>query len=456
MNFADYLQFMEAMTLSAEDLDFDVRNPSLILCSFKHDGKEYKVKMSRGFEQGVDYVWGVYFEGPRGTRTTNTSGTSSTAVYNKLLSCVQKLFKTEKVNGLKFTPAEEGMAIPYDLFYRSFLRPNPPRGAGFLMVSPYLYLSKDKVREVDFVPNVMPAYKMQMAKIELVKVEKAIGRIYDRINSGTGFATDRRTLSDLEAKKNLIVNKFSKTERDYSDSVFERRDRREDARIAAERESNRIRQEEARIRQEEAREQERVRAAKTENIKSFSGKILVMGGSLPYSELVRSEVRNILVSSPWISINAGDEDSRGQLVIMMSTIKNGKIRKSSRSVDFEEANYIVSNFVEMGVKEQLRLAKRIYSDLINSPESSDPQKMSDVVEKLPKDLRVQIANIGDFTRGFEKTKKVVKGAVKDIAKAAKDSFKDIANVPVDTYRYWSGKQDPEEVRARGRNPDDIW
>jgi len=437
MNFADYLQFMEAMTLSAEDLDFEVRG-SLILCSFKHDGKEYKVKMTKGFEQGVDYVWSVYFEGPRGTRTTNTSGTSSTAVYNKLLSCVQKLFKTEKVNGLKFSPAEEGMAIPYDLFYRSFLRPNPPSGAGFLMVSPYLYLAKDKVREVDLVANVMPAYKMQTAKIELVKVEKAIGRIYDRINSGTGFATDRRTLSDLEEKKNLIMNKFSKTERDYNDSVFKRRERRENARIAAERESNRIGQEESRIRQEEAEERERVRVAKTENIKSFSGKILVMGGSLPYSELVRSEVRNILVSAPWISINAGLEDSRGQLVIIMSTIKNGEIRKSSRPVDFEEANYIVSNFVEMGIKEQRRLAKRIYSDLINSPETSEPDRMSDAVEKFPNDLRVQIANIGDFTRGFEKTKKVVRGAVKDIAQ-----------VPVDTYRYWAGKQDPEDARARG-------
>lgn len=432
MNFAEYLQFVEAMTLSAKDLDFEVHD-GLVSCGFEHDGNQYEVKMSRALEQGVDYVWTVYFTGPRGTSTTKSSGTSSTAIYNKLLSCVQKLFKTQKVNGLYFSPAESGMTIPYDLFYRSFLRPDPPRGAGFLMVSPNLYLSKEKVKELDIVANVLPANRVQMAKVELVKIDKAIKRIHDRIKSGTGFATDLHTLNDLAAKRNEILNKYQKTEKDYNDTLFRTRDRREQARIAAERESNRIRE-------EEAREKERVRAMKVENIKSFLGKTLVMRNSLPQSELVSLRTMNILASAPWISIDAEDID-----YIMMTFGKRemGEGIAERHRVYFEEADYIVSNFVKMDAKEKRRLGKRIYSALMNNPETDTQETMEDAVYKLPDDLRVQIANIGNFTRGFEKTKKAVKGVVKDMAQ-----------VPMHTYRYWAGKPDPEEVRARER--DDIW
>jgi hypothetical protein len=179
---------------------------------------------------------------------------------------------------------------------------------------------------------------------------------------------------------------------------------------------------------------------KVENIKSFWGKTLVMRNSLPQSELVSLRTMNILASAPWISIDADDID-----YIMMTFGKRemGEGIAERHRVYFEEADYIVSNFVKMDAKEKRRLGKRIYSALINNPETDTQEKMEDAVYKLPDDLRVQIANIGNFTRGFEKTKKAVKGVVKDMAQ-----------VPMHTYRYWAGKPDPEEVRARER--DDIW
>lgn len=431
MNFKEYLEFVEAMTLSAEDLDFNVREDSVI-CNFNHDGNKFTVRMNRGRDGGVDYVWSVNFEGPAGYRTTKMSGSSSTAVYNKLLSCVRKLFATQKVNGLKFSPAETHMTIPYDLFYRSFLRPDPPLGAGFLMVTPNVYLAKDKVKELDLVTNVLPANRMQMAKVELIKIDKAISRIYDRINRGTGFVTDRKTLDDLESKRNEIANKFRNYEKDYNYTLKKNKDRQEAARIAAERELDRVRE-------EEKMERKRVRAAKVERMKTLQEKVLVMKDSLPPSTLVRQEIKTILASAPWISIQSITDDSAW---ILFGNEEMDE-RVASRLIYFDEAEYIISNFVVMSEKKMRKTARRIYSALLKNPQTASEEGMSRVLSILPEDLRTQVRKIGPLARGIEFTKNQLKNMARDVFQ-----------VPMDTYRYWSGKPDPEETRARERR--DIW
>lgn len=421
MNFKEYLQFVEAMTMSAEDLDFNKVNSEMIHCGFMHDGKEYSVKLGKSMWMGVSNLWGVTFIGPSGVHTTRTTGTASSAVYNKLLSCIKKLFETETVNGLIFKPAEDGMAIPYDLFYRNFLRPDPPRGAGFLMVSPELYLSKEKVREMEFTGNVLAANRMQMAKVELIKIDKAMGRILDRISSGKAFATDQKTLDDLEQKKSDIYRKYQQLERDYQLSTIKTQNRREEARRRAEEEAQRLRD-------EQERERLRIRNEKLQKIRTILDKTLVRRGDLPSTNDITSGTMERLKSAPWLALVQGyiEED---QKIIFGKDLTSDNIISSESTSFLDLSYYIFQHFVEMPAGDKKKLARRIYAKLLRLKDKSGERQINRMVSKLPLDLRGELSDLGPFARGVERLKK----------KAG-----ELGEIPMHTYRYWTGKDDNED------------
>jgi hypothetical protein len=412
MNFREYIEFIEAMTMS---VDVDMQNigdsDSIIKCSFEHDGREYQVWMTKSVYKEIDNVWEVVFQGPHGVSTTNFSGTGSSAVYNKMLSCVKKLFDSKEVAGIKFKPAEMGMAIPYDLFYRNFLRPSPPKGAGFLMVTPDLYLSKDKIRELDYTDQVIPANRLHVAKIELAKVRKAIGRIYDRINRGKAFATDKKNLEDLEAKRDQIDAHHGAMERDFYGKMSSSNHRRSQVRQRAEAEA-------LRLSDEREAERRRIRDEKMQKINSLLDKTLVRRGELPASDIVDSYMIEQLKSAPWIAITGDVGESNLRLMIGSDKLTQYRILRSY----FEAFDYIVENFVEMSAVQKRSLAKRIYSFFIGMPKHDIDIR----VPNLPKDLQVELNNLGPIVRGVEKLKTGVK------------------KIPMQTYRYWSGKPEPEE------------
>jgi len=219
MNFKEYLQFSEAMTLSAQDINLIKRRDD-IECNFKHEGDTFWVFMKKD----NDDVWHIDFMGPNGFDLTGISGGASYVIYNKMLSCIKKLFENYPVGGISFVSAVESMQVPYNLFYTNFLRPNPPKGAGFLKVNDTLYLSKDKVRELGYTGVVLPANRLRMVDLERIKNQKAIDRITDRINSGRAFATDHQTLQDLEAKYKQIGTKMQQIEKDYYAAMRKRAD----------------------------------------------------------------------------------------------------------------------------------------------------------------------------------------------------------------------------------------
>ena len=421
MNFKEYLQFVEAMTMSAEDLNYNKRYDSLIVCSFKHDGNDYEVKFGKSVWQGVPDVWGVVFSGPAGTRTTGTTGTASSMVYNKLLSCIKKLFENETVNGINFRPAEEGMAIPYDLFYRNFLRPNPPKGAGFLMVSPELYLSKDKVREMAYTGNLLAANRMQMAKIELIKIDKAMGRIFDRINRGKAFATDQKTLDDLEQKKSEIYSKYQQLEREYQLSTIKTQNRREEARRRAEEEAQRISA-------ERERERLRIHDEKMQKIRTMIDKTLVRRGDLPPDELVLAGYMEKLKVAPWVALVQGNDDEHFDVVFGEDLTSGNRISTETGSY-FDLSDYIIQHFVEMPAGDKQKLARRIYAKLLRLKNKTNERQINYMVSKLPLDLRGELSDLGPFARGVERLKK----------KAG-----ELGEIPMQTYRYWSGKPNPED------------
>lgn len=221
MNFREYIEFVEAMTMSAGDIKLD-KSDEHLGCRFMHDGENYNVEMWRFKDDGIDYIWSVDFDGPKGTNLTGKAGTASSIIYNKMLSCVKKLFEIHPVNGLSFTAGKSTMKVPYDLFYRNFLRPNPPNGAGFLKVDNDLYLSKDKVKEMNYTKVALSANRFHMADVENVKNKKAIERILKRTDSGKAFPTDFKTLEDLEKKDRDIEMKLAQAKKNHQAALQRR------------------------------------------------------------------------------------------------------------------------------------------------------------------------------------------------------------------------------------------
>lgn len=119
----------------------------------------FKVGMDR---EDIEYqnvtlsgVFGVTFSGPAGYSLTNkNTGGEAMQKYNHLLASVAKMVQEEKnkgriVNGFTFYPAVPAMGLMYQKFYTDYLKP-----AGYMRVSPKLYLRKDYIRELmDEIPD---------------------------------------------------------------------------------------------------------------------------------------------------------------------------------------------------------------------------------------------------------------------------------------------------------------
>lgn len=149
----------------------------------------FKVGMDR---QDIEYqsitlsgVFGVTFSGPAGYSLTNkNTGGEAMQKYNHLLASVAKMVQEEKnkgriVNGFTFYPAAPAMGLMYQKFYTNYLKP-----AGYMRVSPELYLRKDYIRELmDEIPDKKYAYSKIIntgrevrADLGKVRAEKSIIR----------------------------------------------------------------------------------------------------------------------------------------------------------------------------------------------------------------------------------------------------------------------------------------
>ena len=132
--------------------------------TFEHGGQPFKVMLNPierlkassteqsdhggdTYEVAVDNAYGLSFKGPRGWSTTNKAGADAFGVYKKLMVAVRAFMASHDVNGLYFTPFEPGMRTVYDNFYRVYLLPDPPVGAGFVRTAPDSYISKEWMRQ---------------------------------------------------------------------------------------------------------------------------------------------------------------------------------------------------------------------------------------------------------------------------------------------------------------------
>lgn len=114
---------------------------------FRIGGDAFEVGMDRVDDlkyegQTVHPSFSITFSGPSRFSTTNKAGSGASTIYTQLLLAVKKLTETEKVNGLTFYPAEPGMGLVYQRFYKQYLK------AEFLRVSPKEYVRKDYIQEI--------------------------------------------------------------------------------------------------------------------------------------------------------------------------------------------------------------------------------------------------------------------------------------------------------------------
>jgi hypothetical protein len=137
--------------------------------SFQHDGNNYSVNFERDKSQDYQGVevpgfFSIVFTGPKGTSSTKMAGTAATAIYTQLMLAVKKLIEIEQVNGLGFSPAEPGMGLVYQRFYRQYLQPG-----GFIRVDPYTYILKEWIKK-----NIKNSYNLKNAYSTILKTNREV------------------------------------------------------------------------------------------------------------------------------------------------------------------------------------------------------------------------------------------------------------------------------------------
>jgi hypothetical protein len=152
MNFRDYLKLDELFDIASmdtSDIELD-RITGGYRYEFEYEGEQFKVDMRRtdaNFDIGWSTAYDISLTGPYDYSLTGEAGMSANIIYRNMLLAVKKLFEKEDVEALKFLAYEPRMVPMYRLFYKKYLRPNPPRGVGFIMVKDDLYVRKDIVRD---------------------------------------------------------------------------------------------------------------------------------------------------------------------------------------------------------------------------------------------------------------------------------------------------------------------
>jgi hypothetical protein len=154
LNFRDFMRLDEIMDIASADTSEIVlkRNRNSYIYDFEHNGEGYKVEMEKSNYPDEDMTefnptYVIAFEGPNDMDLTGTAGMSATIIYRAMLLAIKKLLETTEVNSLEFSPAVPRMLPMYDIFYRKYLLPDPPRGQGFVRVRPTLYVRRSHLED---------------------------------------------------------------------------------------------------------------------------------------------------------------------------------------------------------------------------------------------------------------------------------------------------------------------
>lgn len=240
MEFIDFIGLQEAMALDTDKVDLQDTGYGLY-CPFEYNGVEYQVSLVKEVKQlpwlTIPETWSITFKGPDGYKLTKMAGTASSAIYSRMLACIKKLLDTHEVNAIEFSPAQEEMIVPYDLFSRAYLLPEPPKGKGFVQVSLTLFVKREFLdRNRDKLPEsldkVMDMVRKEVdSRVKHVKDMKAVQR-------QMGFAKTEEERKALYQKKldlkSSNLDRRSEFDRDFT--AVQRRTRVRGPETPAERE----------------------------------------------------------------------------------------------------------------------------------------------------------------------------------------------------------------------------
>ena len=126
--------------------------------------KKTEVNIGRGSRNEfvrIPDTYSVEFKDKEGYRVSGKLGTKAFQVYREVMLAIRAFMEQHKVNALHFTEFDERTKPIYHMFYKSYLQPDPPRGAGFLKIASNVYVSKDYI--VDN-PASFPRAGLGMAK----------------------------------------------------------------------------------------------------------------------------------------------------------------------------------------------------------------------------------------------------------------------------------------------------
>ncbi len=220
MDFGEFFALHEALAIDSERAELK-GTAGLLSCPFEYGGVNYEVTLQQSDKAEswgvVPDVWSIGFKGPRGYSLTRSAGTSGSAIYSRMLGCVKKLLETQTVTGLMFSPADQEMVVPYDLFARSYLMPDPPRGAGFKQINLNFFVRKSWLEENrDKLPSWLDkAAEMvdqeQARKVRSVKEIKAIKKQIAQAGTPEEKAALRSKMDQAQQSEFDRVRDFTKS-----------------------------------------------------------------------------------------------------------------------------------------------------------------------------------------------------------------------------------------------------
>lgn len=184
MRFREFLEALDVMGPDVSDYQFDQRDEGSYEYNFAVRMEDEKVgpassrrvpftvyifKMtevnigrgSRNEFVRIPDTYSVEFKDKEGYRVSGKLGTKAFQVYREVMLAIRAFMGQHKVNALHFTEFDERTKPIYHMFYKSYLQPDPPKGAGFLKIASNLYVSKDYI--VDN-PGIFPRDVIDMAK----------------------------------------------------------------------------------------------------------------------------------------------------------------------------------------------------------------------------------------------------------------------------------------------------
>jgi len=221
MNFREFLRLDELFDIGSADLDHIELYPvgeEDYEYDFEHDGEEYKIEIHKEdflpANLSSDGAYSITFEGPSGLDLTGSAGMSATVIYRHLLMAIRKLMEQEEVNTLYFSPAQKRMLPMYDIFYRKYLKPDPPAGAGFVRIEPSLYTRRDFLRAQRFggsqnLRNMLRASREVRSEIQQINDKRVLVR-----NLRREIAVKKAVFRHLRSGRIAMITGFD-TETDF-------------------------------------------------------------------------------------------------------------------------------------------------------------------------------------------------------------------------------------------------